>query len=181
MLSLKHSSCFSVGSPPPLYTHLPGCEWFCLLILDNCLWSQLSLCVFLGMEFLRLHHSSLFDTCLCVSKFKNRFCNPSITNSSDQSLIGLSGCSTFLVNHSLALPLSYVPKNCTWVSVYLTSSRPCSLSHCSIPATNVSYTSRSELPEYSSGGLFKSFLLGSQDLKVNLCGLQQDIHSDSVK
>ena len=26
--------------------------------------------------------------------------------------------------------------------------------------------------------LFKSFLLGSQDLKVNLCGLQQDIHSD---
>ena len=28
---------------------------------------------------------------------------------------------------------------------------------------------------------FKSFLLGPQDLKVNLCGLQQDIHSDSVK
>ena len=26
---------------------------------------------------------------------------------------------------------------------------------------------------------FKSFLLGSQDLKVNLCGLQQDKHSDS--
>ena len=26
---------------------------------------------------------------------------------------------------------------------------------------------------------FKSFLLGSQDLKVNLCGLQQDICSDS--
>ena len=25
---------------------------------------------------------------------------------------------------------------------------------------------------------FKSFLLGSQDLKVNLCGLQQDIRSD---
>ena len=25
---------------------------------------------------------------------------------------------------------------------------------------------------------FKSFLLGSQDLKVNLCGLQQDKHSD---
>ena len=25
---------------------------------------------------------------------------------------------------------------------------------------------------------FKSFLLGSQDLKVNLCGLQQDICSD---
>ena len=81
------------------------------------------------------------------------FCNPSITNSSDQSLIGLSECSTFLVNHSLALPLSCVPKNCTWVSVYLTPSRPCSLSHHSIPAINISYTLRSELPEYSSGGL----------------------------
>ena len=30
-------------------------------------------------------------------------------------------------------------------------------------------------------GDFKSFLLGSQDLKVNLCGLQQDIRSDGVK
>ena len=49
--------------------------------------------------------------------------------------------------------LSHIPKNCTWVSVYLTPRRPCSLSHCSIPATNVSYTLRSELPEYSSGGL----------------------------
>ena len=28
---------------------------------------------------------------------------------------------------------------------------------------------------------FKSFLLESQDLKVNLCGLQQDIRSDGVK
>ena len=28
---------------------------------------------------------------------------------------------------------------------------------------------------------FKSFLLGSQDLKVNLCGLQQDIRSDGKK
>ena len=28
---------------------------------------------------------------------------------------------------------------------------------------------------------FRSFLLGSQDLKVNLCGLQQDICSDGVK
>ena len=38
------------------------------------------------------------------------------------------------------------------------------------------------LPEGTFGaeleGHFKSFLLGSQDLKVNLCGLQQDIHSD---
>ena len=96
--------------------------------------------------------SNLFDACLCVSEFKNCFCNPLITNSSDQSLIGLLGCSTFLVNHSLVLPLSHVPKNCTWVSVYLTPSRPCSLSHCNIPVINVLYTSRSELPEYSSGG-----------------------------
>ena len=28
------------------------------------------------------------------------------------------------------------------------------------------------------GHTFKSFLTGSQDLKVNLCGLQQDKHSD---
>ena len=26
MLSLKYSFCLSVGSPPPLYTHLPGCK-----------------------------------------------------------------------------------------------------------------------------------------------------------
>ena len=102
--------------------------------------------------------SNLFDTCLYINKFKNHFCNPLITDSSDQSLIGLSGHSTFLVNHSLALPLSHVPKNCTWVSVYLTPKRPCSLSHHSIPATNVSYTSRSELPEYSSGGLIFSLI-----------------------
>ena len=30
----------------------------------------------------------------------------------------------------------------------------------------------------SSNTFFKSFLLESQDLKVNLCGLQQDIRSD---
>ena len=36
-------------------------------------------------------------------------------------------------------------------------------------------------PKAMHEGKFKSFLLGSQDLKVNLCGLQQDIHSDSVK
>ena len=35
----------------------------------------------------------------------------------------------------------------------VTPNRPCNFSHCSIPATNVSYTLRSELPEYSSGGL----------------------------
>ena len=32
-----------------------------------------------------------------------------------------------------------------------------------------------------SGGGFKSFLLVSRDLKVNLFGLQQDICSDGVK
>ena len=102
--------------------------------------------------------SNLFDACLCVNEFKNCFCNPLIMDSSDQSLIGLSGHSTFLVNHSLALPLSCVPKNYTWVSVYLTPKRPCNLSHCSIPVTNVSYTLRSELPEYSSGGLIFSLV-----------------------
>ena len=90
--------------------------------------------------------SNLFDACLCVNEFSNLFCNPSITDSNDQSLIGQSGHSTFLVNHSLALPLSCIPKNCTWVSVYLTPKRPCSLNHCSIPATNVLYTLRSEHP-----------------------------------
>ena len=75
-------------------------------------------------------------------------------DSSNQSLIGLVGYSTFLVNHSLALPLSHVPKNCTWVSVYLTPKRPCSLNHRSIPVTNVLYTSRFKLPEYSSGDLY---------------------------
>ena len=64
----------------------------------------------------------------------------------------------FLVNHSLALPLSHVPKNCTWVSVYLIPKRPWSLSHRSIPVTNISYTLRFELPEYSSGGLIFSLI-----------------------
>ena len=105
---------------------------------------------------------NLFDACLCVSKFNNHFCNPSITDSSDQSLIGLLGRSTFLVNHSLTLPLSHVPKNCTWVLVYLTPSRPCSLSYHSIPAINILYTSRSKLPEYSSEGLYS--ILSMQQL-----------------
>ena len=102
--------------------------------------------------------SNLFDACLCVNEFKNIFCNPLITDSNDQSLIDWSGHYMFLVNHSLALPLSHVPKNCTWVSVDLTPKRPCSLSHRSIPATNVSYTSRYEFPEYSSGGLIFSLV-----------------------
>ena len=105
----------------------------------------------------------VFDACLCVSEFRNHFCNPLITDSSDQSLIGLSGHSTFFVNHSLALPLSHVPKNCTWVSVYLTPKRPCNLSHHSIPVTNVSYTLRSELPEYSSGGLIFSLVCATTE------------------
>ena len=120
---------------------------------------------------------NLFDACLCVSEFKNHFCNPSITDSRDQSLISLSGHSMFLVNHSLALPLSCVPKNCTWVSVYLAPNRPCNFSHCSIPATNVSYTSRSELPEYSSGGLIFNLVhamiesLGLSSRLSSLCSM----------
>ena len=77
----------------------------------------------------------MFNACLCISEFKNCFCNPSITNSRDQSLISLLGCSTFLINHSLVLPLSCIPKKCTWVSVYLTPNRPCNFSHRSIPVT----------------------------------------------
>ena len=107
--------------------------------------------------------SNLFDACLCVNEFKNLFCNPLITDSNDQSLIGQSGCSMFLVNHSLVLPLSHVPRNCTWVLVYLTPKRPCSLSHCSTPVTNVSYTSRSELPEYSLGGLIFSLVCATTE------------------
>ena len=103
--------------------------------------------------------SNLFDTCLCINKFRNLFCNPSITDSNDQSLIGWSGRSMFLVNLSLALPLSHIPKNCTWVLVCLTPKRPCSLNQSSTPVTNVSYTLRSELPEYSSGGLIFSLSL----------------------
>ena len=51
---------------------------------------------------------NLFDACLYVNEFKNCFCNPLIMDSSDKSLIGLSGHSMFHVNHSLALPLSCV-------------------------------------------------------------------------
>ena len=41
---------------------------------------------------------------------------------------------------------------------------------------------RNQANEYKVGeGNFKIFLLGSQDLKVNLCGLQQDICSDGKK
>ena len=41
---------------------------------------------------------------------------------------------------------------------------------------------RNQANKYKVGeGNFKSFLLGSQDLKVNLCGLQQDIRSDGKK
>ena len=39
----------------------------------------------------------------------------------------------------------------------------------------------SSVADHDTTTTFKSFLLGSQDLKVNLCGLQQDICSDSVK
>ena len=53
--------------------------------------------------------SNLLDACLCDNVFKKCFCNPSITASSDQFLIGQSCLSTFLVYHSSALPLSLVP------------------------------------------------------------------------
>ena len=119
---------------------------------------------------------NLFDTCLCSNEFKNLFCNPLITDSSDQTLIGRSGHSMFLVNHSLALPLSHVPKNCPWVLAYLTPKRPCSLSHHSIPATNVSYTSRSELPEYSSGGLIFSLVC----VMTELLGLSSQFSSNAL-
>ena len=69
----------------------------------------------------------------------------------------------FLAKHLLALPLSHVPKTCTWVLVHLTPSRPCSLSHHSIPVTNISYTSRSELPEYSSGGLIFNLIYATTE------------------
>ena len=118
--------------------------------------------------------SNLFDTCLCIKEFKNLFCNPLITDSSDQSLIGCSGHSTFLVNHLLVLPLSHIPKNCTWVLVQLTPKRPCSLSHCIIPATNVLYTLRSELPEYSSGGLIFSLI----HVMIDLSGLLSQLSSN---
>ena len=45
----------------------------------------------------------------------------------------------------------------------------------------ISYTLDSCKDLEALDAYFKSFLLGSQDLKVNLCGLQQDIHSDGVK
>ena len=95
--------------------------------------------------------SNLLDTCLCVNVFKNCFCNPSITASSNQFLIGQSCLSTFLVYHSSASPLSLVPKYSTWKSALSSPKRPFSLNHHSIPAMKVSYTLRSGLPEYSAG------------------------------
>ena len=47
--------------------------------------------------------------------------------------------------------------------------------------TKSSVSKEEEIPQEEEDNLnesFKSFLLGSQDLKVNLCGLQQDIRSD---
>ena len=57
--------------------------------------------------------SNLLDACLYVNVFKKCFCNPSITASSDQFLIGQSCLLTFLVYHSSASPLSLVPKYST--------------------------------------------------------------------
>ena len=81
---------------------------------------------------------NLLDACLCINVFKKCFCNPSITASSDQSLIGQSCLPTFLVYHSSASPLSLVPEYSTWKATSSSPKRPFSLNHCSIPATNVS-------------------------------------------
>ena len=103
--------------------------------------------------------SNLLDACLCVNVFRKCFCNPSITASSDQFLIGRSCLSTFLVYHSSASPLSLVPKYSTWKSVLSSPQRPFNFNHRSIPAINVSNTSRSGLPEYSSGDGILNFVL----------------------
>ena len=99
--------------------------------------------------------SNLLDACLCVNVFKKGFCNPLITASKDQSLIGRSCLSTFHVYNSSVLPLSLIPKYSTCKSALSSPKRLFSLIHHSIPAMKVSYTLRSELPEYSSGdGMF---------------------------
>ena len=76
--------------------------------------------------------SNLFDACLCVNVFKKCFCNPSITASSDQFLIGRSCLSTFLVYHSSASPLSLVPKYSTWKLALSSPRRPFNFNHRSI-------------------------------------------------
>ena len=103
--------------------------------------------------------SNLLDACLCVNVFRKCFCNPSITASSDQFLIGRSCLSTFLVYHSSASRLSLVPKYSTWKSVLSSPKRPFNFNHHSIPAINVSNISRSGLPEYSSGDGILNFIL----------------------
>ena len=50
--------------------------------------------------------SNSLDACLCVNVFRKCFCNPLITASRDQFLIGQSCLSTFIVYHSSASPLS---------------------------------------------------------------------------
>ena len=82
--------------------------------------------------------SNILDACLCINVFKKCFYNPSITASSDQSLIGRSCLLTFLVYHSSALPLSLIPKYSTWKSALSLPKRPFSLNHHSIPVTNIS-------------------------------------------
>ena len=80
---------------------------------------------------------NLLDACLCVKVFRKCFCNPSITASRDQFLIGQSCLLTFLVYHSSASPLSLVPKYSTWKSVLSLSKRPFSCNYRSIPAMKV--------------------------------------------
>ena len=57
---------------------------------------------------------NLLDACLCVNVFRKHFCNPLITSSRDQFLIGWSCLLTFLVYHSSVSPLSLIPKYSTW-------------------------------------------------------------------
>ena len=110
---------------------------------------------------------NLLDACLCFNVFKKIFCNPSITASSDQILIGWSCLSTFLVYHSSASPLNLVPKYSTWKSVLSLPKRPFSLNYRSIPAMKVSYTLRSGLPEYSSGdGIFNFVFMTIESLGI---------------
>ena len=111
---------------------------------------------------------NLLDACLCVNVFRKRFCNPLVTASSDQSLIGQSCLSTFLVYHSSASPLSLVPKYSTYKSALSLPKRPFSLNHHSIPAINVSYTLRSGLPEYSSGDGILNFILTTIESSGNI-------------
>ena len=120
--------------------------------------------------------SNLLDACLCVKVFKKCFCNPSITALSNQFSIGRSCLLIFLVYHSSASPLSLAPKYSTWKSALSLPKRLFSLNHHSIPAMKVSYTSRSGLPEYSSGdGILVGYMHAPRSIQMNSCLLFFDL------